>query len=111
MCTFAVISGVADAPLIIAANRDEIYTRPTRAPEPLAPGIAGGVDVLSGGTWLALHRAGRFAAVTNQRALEQAPPGLRSRGLVVKELIAASDPEAYIRGLDPRRYASMNLIF
>ena len=112
MCTIAILLEVATgAPLIIAANRDEIYARPTRPPESLGEGIAGGVDVLSGGTWLAIRRDGRFAAVTNQRALAPVPPGLRSRGLAVRELAAASDPDAYVAALDPTKYASMNLVW
>lgn len=110
MCTIAFIVGAhSEAPLVLAANRDELYERPTRPPERLAPNVAGGVDVLSGGTWLAVRADGRFAAVTNQRALVTPPPGLRSRGLAVKELALADDPEAYVRDLDPTRYASMNL--
>lgn len=111
MCTIAILFRVADVPLVVAANRDELYARPARPPEVLGPAIVGGVDALSGGTWLAVHRAGRFAAVTNQRALDTPPPGLRSRGLVVKELASADDADAYLAGLDPRRYASMNLVF
>jgi uncharacterized protein with NRDE domain len=110
MCTIAFLVGViAEAPLVLAANRDELFERPTRPPERLGPNIAGGVDVLSGGTWLAVRRDGRFAAVTNQRALVTPPAGLRSRGLAVKELALADDPDAYVRELDPTRYASMNL--
>ena len=111
MCTIAILFRVTDVPLVVAANRDELYARPTRPPEVLGPSIVGGVDALSGGTWLAVHHAGRFAAVTNQRALETPPPGLRSRGLAVKELAAAKDPDAYVADLDPRRYASMNLVW
>ncbi len=110
MCTIAFLVGViAEAPLVLAANRDELFERPTRPPERLGQNIAGGVDVLSGGTWLAVGRDGRFAAVTNQRALVTPPPGLRSRGLAVKELASTNDPDAYVRELDPTRYASMNL--
>jgi uncharacterized protein with NRDE domain len=111
MCTIAILFRVADLPLIVAANRDELYARPTRPPEVLGPAIVGGVDALSGGTWLAVNRSGRFAAVTNQRALDTPPPGLRSRGLAVKELAAAADPDAYVAELDPRAYASMNLMW
>src|SRR5262249_54480452 len=113
MCTIGVLFGVTDPPLILAANRDELYSRPTRPPEMLAPGIAGGVDVLSGGTWLAVRRDGRFAAVTNQRSLDATlpPAGLRSRGLAVRELAAADDPDKYVAVLDPRSYASMNLLW
>lgn len=65
--------------------------------------------MLSGGTWLAVPGDGRFAAVTNQRALVVAPPGLRSRGHAVVELAAAADAEAYLAALDPTRCASMKL--
>jgi uncharacterized protein with NRDE domain len=112
MCTIAILLDVvAGAPLVLAANRDELYARPTRPPESLGDRIAGGVDVLSGGTWLAIRRDGRFAAVTNQRQLAPAPPGLRSRGLAVRELAAAEDPCAYVATLDPTMYASMNLVW
>lgn len=116
MCTIALmIDVVVGAPLVIAANRDEFYARPTRSPEVLreSPRIVGGRDVLSGGTWLAVRRAPapRFAAVTNQRALAAQPPGLVSRGLAVIETVAADDPSAYVRGLDATRYASMNLVW
>jgi uncharacterized protein with NRDE domain len=111
MCTIAILVGVTDAPLVVAANRDELFARPTRPPEVLGPAIVGGVDALSGGTWLAVNRAGRFAAVTNQRALDTPPPGLRSRGLAVKELAGAPDPDAYVDALDTRAYASMNLVW
>jgi uncharacterized protein with NRDE domain len=112
MCTIAILLEVAaGAPLVVAANRDEVYARPTRAPESLGDRIAGGVDALSGGTWLAIHAAGRFAAVTNQRALAPVAPGLRSRGLAVRELIAADDPDGHVAALDPTQYASMNLVW
>jgi uncharacterized protein with NRDE domain len=114
MCTIAILVDVVDgAPLVIAANRDEMYARPTRPPERLVeqPRVIGGLDALSGGTWLAVRGDGRFAAVTNQRALVTPPEGLRSRGLAVKELAAADDPDAYVAALDPVAYASMNLVW
>ncbi len=114
MCTIAVlIDVVSDAPVVVAANRDELYARPTAPPRVLDPasGIVGGLDELSGGTWLAIHPSGQVAAVTNQVALATPPAGLRSRGLAVAELARADDPEGYVAALDPRRYASMNLLW
>lgn len=112
MCTIAILLDVvAGAPLVVAPNRDEIYARPSRPPESLGDGIAGGVDALSGGTWLAIGCDGRFAAGTNQRALAPVVPGLRSRGLALRERIAAADPERHVAALDPTRYASMNLVW
>ena len=119
MCTIAILlEVVAGAPLVVAANRDEFHARPTRPPERFAAvgdaagtRIAGGVDVLSGGTWLAVRPDGRFAAVTNQRALVPPRAGLRSRGLAVLELAAAADPAAYAAAIDPTLYAGMNLVW
>ena len=112
MCTIAfLIDVVGGAPLVVAANRDEMYARPTRAPEVLVdvPRIAGGVDELSGGTWLAVRADGRFVAVTNQRALAPAVAAARSRGLIVRDLALADDPDSVIAQLDATMYASMNL--
>jgi uncharacterized protein with NRDE domain len=62
-------------PLVIAANRDEFFDRPTArlawwqaegATGPGAP-ILGGRDLKEGGTWLGLNPAGRLALVTNIR--------------------------------------------
>jgi uncharacterized protein with NRDE domain len=112
MCTIAILLEVVPgAPLVVAANRDELYERPARPPESLGDQIAGGVDVLSGGTWLAIRRDGSFAAVTNQRALAPVRIGVRSRGLAVRELAAAADQDAYVAALDPTKYASMNLVW
>jgi uncharacterized protein with NRDE domain len=115
MCTIALLVDVVPgAQLVVAANRDELYARPARGPERLRsehPAIAGGVDVLSGGTWLAVRADGQFAAVTNQRALVTPPVGLRSRGHAVRELAAAIDPEHYVASLDVTQYASMNLVW
>jgi uncharacterized protein with NRDE domain len=105
------IDVVVGAPLVVAANRDEMYARPTRPPEVLvdAPRIAGGVDELSGGTWLAVRADGRFVAVTNQRALAPPVAAARSRGLIVRDLALADDPDSVIADLDATMYASMNL--
>src|SRR5262245_186991 len=114
MCTIAIlIEVVAGAPLVLAANRDEIYARPTRPPEVLVrtPRVVGGVDELSGGTWLAVRSDARFAAVTNQRALAPQVAAARSRGLIVRELATSDDPAAQIARLDPAQYASMNLVW
>jgi uncharacterized protein with NRDE domain len=114
MCTIAIlIDVVAGAPLVLAANRDELYARPTRPPEVLArsPRIVGGVDELSGGTWLAVRADAHFVAVTNQRALAPQVPAARSRGLVVRELAASDDPDEVVARLDATQYASMNLVW
>ncbi|MCE6982441.1 hypothetical protein EI534_34845, partial [Pseudomonas frederiksbergensis] len=73
-------------PLIVAANRDEFYARPSRVLGAWedAPGVYAGRDLEAGGTWLGVGPNGRFAALTNIRDPHQ-PQGARSRG----ELVAA----------------------
>ncbi|MDX1635647.1 MAG: NRDE family protein [Marinobacter sp.] len=67
-------------PLVVAANRDEFYQRPTCAmhwwPE---RDLLAGRDQRSGGTWLAVRRDGLVTAVTNVREGSQAEAA-RSRG-------------------------------
>lgn len=56
-------------PLIVAANRDEYYQRPTAQASfwDDAPQIFAGRDLVHGGTWFGVTRAGRVAALTNYR--------------------------------------------
>jgi uncharacterized protein with NRDE domain len=98
MCTillaWRVIPG---APVVLAANRDELLDRPSLPPHVLSeqPLIAGGQDVLAGGTWLAVRAGGAVAAVTNRRS-EFRDPKRRSRGeLPLALLRTAGDAAAH----------------
>jgi len=99
-------------PIVIAANRDEFYGRPTR---PLHiwdddPNIAGGRDLRAGGTWLAVTRDGRFAAVTNIRG-NDGPPNLRSRGALVGDFVRSNiSPLDYAKTIRPNDYAGFHLL-
>jgi uncharacterized protein with NRDE domain len=101
--------------LVVAANRDEFYERPT-APAawwPDAPEVLAGRDLRGGGTWMGVTRGGRFAAVTNFRDTAPAAPDAPSRGhLVGGFLRGAGSPDAYLRALAPRagEYAGFNLL-
>jgi len=100
-------------PLILAGNRDEFHARPTRdaAWWPDKPDVVGGRDMQAGGAWLALHRSGRFATVTNYRDAEPASATLRSRGHLVTEFLDGQDsPLDYARAVDGERYAGFNLV-
>lgn len=79
-----------DLPLLVAANRDEFFARPT-APAAFwedDPRILAGRDLEAGGTWLGITRAGRFAALTNFRDPENQFPDKRSRGALVAGFLA-----------------------
>ena len=104
-----------DYPLVLAGNRDEFHARPA-APagwwtEP--DGVLAGRDLEAGGTWLGVHREGRFAVVTNFREAPEKTSGLRSRGeLVVDFLAHGHSPEGWVAGLSRRRdeYGGFNLL-
>src|SRR5512144_1181918 len=78
-----------DYSLVVAANRDEFYDRPTAAAAfwPEHPKILGGRDLKAGGTWLGIDRTGRWAAVTNYRQGEREATAPRSRGLLVSDYL------------------------
>lgn len=80
-------------PLIIAANRDEFFNRPT---EPAhfwesKPDILAGKDLQAGGTWMGLTRSGRFAAVTNYREADNPPSTAGNRGMEKSRGFLTSD--------------------
>jgi uncharacterized protein with NRDE domain len=92
MCLIVVAArATPKLPLVVAANRDEQHARPAASaawwPEPR---MLGGRDLQAGGTWLAVDRRGRFAAVTNIRAGAR-PVGLKSRGSLVTDYLASAD--------------------
>jgi uncharacterized protein with NRDE domain len=115
VCTIVTLAGVhPEFPLIVAANRDELYARPSAGPEAGAERVVSGRDLLAGGTWMGVTRAGFFAALTNQRQAQGQLPGLRSRGEVVDRALELADRaavRAYLAGLDARAYNGFNLIY
>jgi uncharacterized protein with NRDE domain len=105
-----------DYPLIVAANRDEFYSRPAAAAAfwPDAPEILAGRDLDAGGTWLGITRQLRFAALTNYREGGQQQATAPSRGALVADFLAGNeDPEAYLARLAARGqdYNGFNLLF
>ena len=125
-----------EAPLIVAANRDEFYDRPAQSAHfwPDAPNLLAGRDTTAGGTWLGVDRRGRFAAVTNfavtglensdQSVLsapipapaddavdrERAAPA-KSRGALPSDFLRGVASAAdYARGLHGPDYQGFNLL-
>ena len=77
-------------PLVLAANREERHARATAPMAPWAdvPDLLAGRDLEAGGTWLGLHREGRFAAITNMREGVATTAALRSRGALTRDFLA-----------------------
>ena len=82
MCLLVVLAQERpELPLVVAANRDELFERPAIPMTVLRerrPRILGGRDTLAGGTWLAVNEAGVVAGLTNCPATKD--PERRSRG-------------------------------
>lgn len=78
-----------DYPLIVAANRDEFYERPTEPAAfwPEAPRLLAGRDRKLGGTWFGVTRGGRFAALSNYRDPQREADERRSRGELVRDCL------------------------
>lgn len=101
--------------LIVAANRDEFYERPT-APAHFwedHPHILAGRDLRKMGTWMGVTKNGRFAALTNYRNPNEVTEGKRSRGDLVGDfLIGSASPADFMNRASEHRssYPGYNLL-
>lgn len=101
--------------LVVAANRDEFHARPS-APASWwddAPDVFGGRDLQQHGSWMALARDGRWAAVTNVRRMVTPDPQAPSRGSLVADYVrGTATAPVYVRQLAAQapRYAGYNLL-
>jgi hypothetical protein len=89
MCTMAIYyRSVRGTPILVAANREERFDRPTQYPkiQPGAPRVVCGIDRKANGTWLGVNQHGLFCAVLN-RPKKHVPLEPRSRGLLCRELL------------------------
>ncbi len=103
----------ASTPLVLLANRDEFYARPTRQPHHWAEpaGLFAGQDLQAGGTWMARHSDGRWGLITNYR--EWPPKPGPSRGqLLLDYLGRPHTAREYLTALQPSagQYAGFNLL-
>ena len=90
-----------DFPLILIANRDEYYARPTRDAHWWDDAeIFAGRDLEARGTWLGVNRRGHIAAVTNVREPGGMRAGKKSRGELTRGYLAANEqPVDYLQRL------------
>lgn len=104
-----------DYPLVVAANRDEYFIRPTAAAGFWndAPDVLAGRDLQAGGTWLGVSRHGRFAAITNFRDGQKPRAGAPSRGALTADYLRGNeDAGDYLEKLQARvaDYPGFNLL-
>ena len=116
MCSLVVAWRVLrDAPVAVAANRDERYDRSASPPRRIAgdPAIVAPRDDAAGGTWLGYNDRGLLVGLSNRWTADELPAD-RSRGRLVLDLlgaesadVAASMVEAAVEAV---AYAPFNLV-
>lgn len=116
MCILAIqYKLVADSPILVAANREEVYTRAATTPaiQSGKPRVLCGIDQQAGGTWLGVNQNGMLIAVCNRTKLIP-PINPRSRGVLCKDLLRCnSAPEAVDQAMDELsagKYDGVNLV-
>lgn len=105
----------ADYRLILAANRDEFYSRPTASLDYWEdhPDVLAGRDLKGNGTWLGTTRSGRLAAITNYRESAAHMQNAPSRGILIRDFLTGNaSPERYLKAVSKKSeaYNGFNLI-
>ncbi|KAK2902461.1 hypothetical protein Q8A73_012207 [Channa argus] len=85
--------------LILAANRDEVYSRPSKAADFWGTNsdILSGLDLefgKEGGSWLGINKRGKLAAVTNYME-GRLNPDAQGRGFLVSNYLIDKDLDSY----------------
>ena len=85
---------VPGSPILVAANREEFFDRPSQAPSIQSgkPRVLCGTDLQAGGTWLGVNQNGMFVAACNRLRMS-APIAPRSRGVLCRDLLRAPSAE------------------
>lgn len=98
MCLVALAWKVLpDFPLLISANRDEFFHRPTLPIHRWEDGFYAGKDLQGGGTWMGFHPDGKWALLTNYRDFRQKRQAKTSRGILVSDFLSSPlSPENYL---------------
>ena len=118
MCiVFLAYQTLPHLPLVLAANRDEFFDRPTMPLHfwPDYPTLLAGKDMQAGGTWLGITRCGRVAVVTNYRDVKEPKPQAPSRGSLLTDFLLNPDLDtssfATYLNEQGHSYNGFNLIF
>jgi uncharacterized protein with NRDE domain len=106
---------VEDSPLVVGANREEFYARGGEPPRLLDGPVraVAGIDPTAGGTWFGVNEHGVIVALTN-RIKSQPPAQPRSRGLLVRDLLASDSAKiaanSAVSQLSQDQYAGCNIL-
>ena len=116
MCLLAIqYQLVPDAPILVAANREEFYERPSQPPSIQSgkPRVLCGIDAQAGGTWLGVNQHGLVIGVCNRRKMSSNYPS-RSRGVLCRELLKSNSAvharDVAMEELSSGRYDGANFV-
>src|SRR5438552_11979553 len=116
MCLLAVqYKSVPEAPILVAANREEDYERAALVPaiQPGQPRVLSGVDTKAGGTWLGVNHSGLFVGAADRPRL-LVPSSPKSRGLLCRDLLRANSARHAIdmamEELTANKYDGVNFV-
>ena len=118
MCTLALYHQIIPGfPIVVAANRDEHYDRPSAAPAFVGddPLILAGVDLRAGGTWLGVNHYGLLIGILNRRSDTSTANNInvRSRGLLCLDVLRLSSTKQVriaLCNVDPGQYLPFTLV-
>lgn len=104
----------AETPILLAANRDEYFERPTQAMHwwPQAAVLAGR-DLKADGAWLGVTQSGRFALITNIRSPALRKAAAPSRGEIVRRYLEhTQSADEFVAALAAKanQYEGFNLL-
>ncbi|QDV12942.1 hypothetical protein CA51_28280 [Rosistilla oblonga] len=106
---------VPESPVLVAANREEYFDRPSLAPSIQSgkPRVLCGIDQRGGGTWLGVNQNGMFVGICN-RATVTPLFGQRSRGLLCLDLLRCGSSRKALEKvqseLSKTRYEGCNIM-
>jgi len=89
-------------PLVVLANRDEFYKRPTQSAHYWEgnPNILAGKDLEGGGTWMGITKNGYMSMLTNYRDIANIKPNAPTRGKLVSDYLQSEqNPKEYLLAL------------
>jgi hypothetical protein len=96
VCTLILYYKVlVDYPVVVAANRDEHYSRKAGGPHVMhqQPRVYAGKDEQAGGTWLGVNEFGLVVGILNRHSPQPQDPARRSRGLLCLDLLCQASAE------------------
>jgi len=116
MCLLAIqYRLVPESPILVAANREEDYERPSQPPSIQSgkPRVLCGIDQQAGGTWLGVNQHGMFVGACNRVRL-MPPVAPRSRGVLCRDLLRANSAreavDVALEELSSGRYDGVNYV-